>query len=89
MPNNLHNVLIGIILGDGGIYRTSATNNCKFEMSFGTNYIQFAESISILFKEYIKDGLKEIELKGKNKFYLNYRLKTMTLPLFNKYHAMF
>jgi hypothetical protein len=89
LPDNLHNILIGIMLGDGSIYRSSATSNCRFEMSFGTNYKQFAESIGILFKEYIKDGIKELKIKGKDKVYINYRLKSLTLPLFNKYHAMF
>ena len=34
-PDSLISVLIGILLGDGGIYRTSSTSNCRFEMSFG------------------------------------------------------
>jgi hypothetical protein len=33
--------------------------------------------------------LKSIEIKGQNKTYINFRLKTLTLPLFNKYRDMF
>jgi LAGLIDADG DNA endonuclease family len=33
--------------------------------------------------------VKALEIKGKNKVYLNFRLKTKTLPIFNKYHDMF
>nr|YP_010697829.1 hypothetical protein P1S03_mgp16 [Porodaedalea chrysoloma]WCF76790.1 hypothetical protein [Porodaedalea chrysoloma] len=89
LPENLHFVLIGIMLGDGGISRSSSTSNSRFEMSFGTKYKQFAESIGYLFKDYMNSPVKAIELKGKDKNYINFRLKTSTLPLFNKYHEMF
>nr|YP_009690234.1 LAGLIDADG homing endonuclease [Porodaedalea pini]QEG57014.1 LAGLIDADG homing endonuclease [Porodaedalea pini] len=89
LPENLHFVLIGIMLGDGGIYRSSSTSNSRFEMSFGTKYKQFAESIGYLFKDYMNSPVKAIELKGKDKNYINFRLKTSTLPLFNKDHEMF
>ena len=89
LPENLHSILIGLMLGDAGIYKSSKTSNSRLEMSFGTNYKQFAEYIENLFKEYIKNSIKEVEVKGVNKVYLNFRLKTMTLPLFNFYHDMF
>lgn len=89
LPKDLNSALIGIMLGDGGIYRTSPTGNCRFEMSFGQAYKQFAESIGILFSDYMNNPIKAIELKGKSKVYVNYRLKTITLPLFNQYHDMF
>jgi len=37
------------------------------EMSFGTNYKQFAEHLDELFKEYMNQPVKEIEVKGKKK----------------------
>jgi LAGLIDADG DNA endonuclease family len=89
LPKFLDKVLIGIMLGDGGIYKTSFTSNSRFEMSFGTKYKQFAESLGILFKEYMNTSIKTIEVKGKNKNYINFRLKTISLPIFNKYHDMF
>ena len=89
LPKDLNSALIGIMLGDGGIYRISLTGNCRFEMSFGQAYKQFAESIGILFSDYMNSLIKTIELKGKSKVYVNYRLKTITLPLFNQYHDMF
>lgn len=36
-------------------------------MSFGTNYKQFAEHLDELFKEYMNQPVKEIEVKGKKK----------------------
>ena len=89
LPEDLHSKLVGLLLSDGGIYRTSKTSNCRYEMSFGTKYKQFAESIGQLFKEYMKNPVKEVQVKGVNKVYKNYRLKTMTLPIFNIYHDIF
>ena len=73
LPVNLHFVLIGIMLGDGFIYRSSLTSNSRFEMSFGSNYKQFAESIGELFKDYLITPVKTIKIKGKDKIYINYR----------------
>jgi LAGLIDADG DNA endonuclease family len=89
LPNFLDKFVIGIMLGDGGIYRTSKTSNSRFEMSLGTRYKEFAESLGILFKEYMTTPVKIVEVKGKNKVYINYRLKTISLPIFYKYHDMF
>src|SRR5882757_4431623 len=88
LPENLHFILIGIMLGDGSIYRSSPTSNSRFEMSFGTKYKKFAESIGILFKDYM-GAIKDIKLKLKDKIYVNYRLKTKSLAIFNQYHDMF
>jgi hypothetical protein len=77
------------MLGDGFLYRSSPTANTRFEMSFGTNYKMYAESIELFFKEYIKTSLKAVEIKGKENIYINYRLKTRSLPVFNQYHDLF
>ena len=89
LPYYLNSVLIGIMLGDGGIYRTSVNGNSRFEMSLGQKYKQFAESIGILFGDYMSTPVKALEIKGKIKVYINYRLKTASLPIFNKNHDMF
>lgn len=89
LPGNLHSILVGLMLSDGSIYRFSKTSNCRFEMSFGAKYKQFAESIGDLFKEYVKNPVKLVQIKGANKVYNYYRLKTMTMPIFNYYHDIF
>ena len=58
-------------------------------MSFGEKYKSLAFHIGELFKDYISNTVKPIEVKGKNKVYINYRLKTKTLPVFNSYYDMF
>lgn len=86
---DLHSILIGIMLGDGSLYRSSPTANVRFEMSFGQNYKDFALFAGNLFKEYMSNSVKALEIKGKNKIYINYRLKTKSLPIFVQYYEIF
>lgn len=89
LPSDLHSILIGIMLSDGGLYKSSPTANVRFEMSFGEKYKELALHIGELFTEYMSNPVKALEVKGVNKLYTNYRLKTRTLPIFNSYHDMF
>ena len=89
LPQQLNSILIGIMLSDGGMYRSSPTANVRFEMSFGEKYKILAFHIGDLFKDYMSNPVKPLEVKGKNKVYINYRLKTKTLPVFNSYFEMF
>lgn len=82
-------IFIGLMLGDGSLYRTSLTSNVRFEMSLGQNYESFALHLGELFKEYLSNPVKSLEIKGKNKTYKNYRLKTRSLPIFVPYFEMF
>ena len=89
LSQQLNSILIGIMLSDGGMYRSSPTANVRFEMSFGEKYKELAFYIGDLFKDYMSNPVKSLEVKGKNKVYINYRLKTKTLPVFNSYFEMF
>jgi hypothetical protein len=86
---DIHFVLIGIMLGDGSLYRSSPTANVRFEMSFGENYKDFALELGDLFGKYMSNPIKALEVKGKTKTYINYRLKTKSLPVFVEYFNIF
>jgi len=86
--SKLHSIIIGILLGDGYLYRISKSN-ARLEMSFGVNYKEYAEFLGDIFKDYMTNCVKCITIKGKNKTYKNYRLKTSSLPLFNEYFDLF
>jgi hypothetical protein len=76
-PENLHSILIGLMLGDGHIYKTSITSNSRFEMSFGKDRYLFAHSLSELFSDVLNIGVRPIVMRSStffNKKY-NYRLK--------------
>ena len=89
LSNKLNSILIGIMLGDGSLYKSSPTSNSRLEMSFGENYYLYAKHIESLFNEYITTPLKLIQIKGKTKTYYNYRLKTRSLFLFKEYFDLF
>jgi hypothetical protein len=82
-------VLIGLMLGVASLYRSSPTSNTRLELSFGEQYKFFAEKIETIFNLFISTPLKQVEIKGKLKTYFNYRLKTRSFPLFNKYYELF
>lgn len=86
LPKYLHDVLIGLMLGDGYLYKTSQTSNSRFEMSFGTDRVKFAEWVANLFKDYSNTGIIKFIYKNPK---FNYRFKTRTLPIFNSYHDLF
>ena len=79
LPSDLHSILIGIMLGDGSIYRSSSsstkTKNARLEMSFGQKYEEFALHLGDIFKDYMSNPVKSLEFKGKNNIYTNFRLK--------------
>jgi len=89
LPQELHSILIGLMLSDGSLYRSSPTANVRFELSFGEKYKELAFHIGEMFNDYMSNPVKSVEIKGKNKDYINYRLKTKTLPVFNSYFDMF
>jgi len=94
LPDNLEKILFGIMLGDGSISRSSLTSNSRFEMSFGQNYKEFADSIGKLFINYVAKSsidtpIKTVKVTVKDKVYTNYRFKTASLPIFNKYYNLF
>jgi|SRR5271156_487117 hypothetical protein len=89
LPDNLSSTIIGLTLGDASIYKSSPTSNSRIELSFGTKYEEFAQALGITFKDYMTNPVKKVETKGKNTTYVNYRLKTISSPIFNIYHDMF
>jgi len=37
----------------------------------------------------MSNPVKSIKIKGKDKTYINYKLKTVSSPIFNQYYEMF
>jgi hypothetical protein len=89
ISKELDSIIIGLLLGDAGLYRSSRTSNTRLEMSFGTNYKLYAKHIEQLLSPYMNNPVKSIEIKSTDKVYINYRLKTKTLPIFNQYFDKF
>ena len=82
LPKNLHSILIGIMLGDGHLYKSSPTSNTRFEISFGKDRESFANWIGNLFKIYSNTGIKKIVIKNKKTpltLNHNFRFKTKSM----------
>ncbi len=82
-------VIIGLLLGDGSLYRKNVHSNARLELSFGSKYKDFALSIEDILKDYLSNPLKSVNIKINSKIYLNYRLKTKSLPLFSELFDLF
>ena len=91
LPSFLREALIGIILGDGHLYRSSPTANTRLECSFKESYLPYALYIYGLFIYYIGSLPNILNTKSSsgNKLYGSIRLKTLSLPVFNFYHNLF
>ena len=87
MKNYLHKVIIGQLLADCYVERTS--KNCRLSFSFGAKYKLYADWIYELFKDYCSKSVYVVNSKANKKEYSNYRLKTRTLSEFNQYRDMF
>ncbi|KAK9893143.1 LAGLIDADG DNA endonuclease [Cystobasidium minutum MCA 4210] len=88
LPQHLHEILVGYLLGDGGIfYASKKSGTPRFEFSMGQERLEFAQHLALLFKDYASNGLKEVKVKAiaNGSFYTSYRFKTKSLELFNYY----
>jgi hypothetical protein len=59
LPHNLNSILIGIMLGDGSLYRSSPTSNVRFEMSLAQDYKEYALELGeLLVSHPLRFGLR-------------------------------
>lgn len=82
LPYYLHQVVIGQLLGDSHGSRSSATSNTRLEWSFGAPYRDYAYWVYGLFSQFCQTGVTTLP-SGQ------FRLKTLSLGVFNQYHNMF
>lgn len=92
LPLFLHEVLIGYMLGDGGIFyasRRSATP--RFEFTMGQDRFAFAQHMADLFKPYALSALKVLKVTAISGGPLlsSYRFKTQSLAVFTYYRELF
>jgi hypothetical protein len=91
LPDLLHQITIGQLLGDAGCYGSSIASNSRIEWSFGKNREAYAMYIADLFSDYTGTGLSSRVVKstsGDSKESISYRLKTLSLPVFNYYRHL-
>jgi len=91
LPKELLHAAVGQLLGDAHADKSSPTSNTRLSWSFGTAYKEYAYFISNLFDSYVSKGVYTVNAVAKKggDSYVNNRLKTATLPIFNMLHDMF
>lgn len=91
LPIPLLHAAVRQLLGDAYADKSSPTSNTRLSWSFGSAYETYAQYIVELFGLYCNIGLYSVTAQAKKDgvSYVNYRLKTATLPIFNMLHAMF
>jgi len=92
LPTFLHEVTIGQLLGDAACMAYSPTSNSRLEWSFGVQRELYALYIQSLYMDYLGTLLTSrfvSVVRGGLKSHLSYRLKTLSLPVFNLYRNLF
>jgi hypothetical protein len=84
LPSDVYQALIGQLLGDAYAYRSSPTANTRIEWSFGAARGDYANYLGDMFSLYCNTGVL-VKTTGA----AGYRLKTITLKLFNPLFEMF
>lgn len=84
LPADITQALIGQLLGDAFAYRSSPTSNTRIEWSFGALRGEYAQFLADMFNLYCNTGVI-VKATGA----AGYRLKTVSLALFNPLFDMF
>jgi len=65
LPAFLHEVMVGMLLSDGGLFYASVRSiTPRFEFSMGQDRYAFAQHLAHLFKEYAINPLKPIKVQA-------------------------
>jgi len=88
-PNYLKDVLIGLLLSDGGLEKLSNTSNVRLSVNMSMNNYPYIFHLYNLFEPYIDTDLKIIDVKNLDKIYTTVRFKTISLPQLLYYYNIF
>jgi hypothetical protein len=89
LPNELDEILIGLILGDLHIDFTH--NNARLFFEQGESHSLYLEHFYDMFKDFYQTKPKIVTRfdKRTNQNFTHIKFKTLTSPLFNYYHTLF
>jgi hypothetical protein len=91
LPLYLNDVLIGLLLSDGHLERTSLTSAVRLSVSFGAKHSPYLHHLYDLFEPYTNTGPASISVNNKktNTSHEVIKFKTVSLPQFIDYHQLF
>jgi len=94
LPKYLNDTLIGLLLSDGGLQKSTETSNVRLSVTMSINSFPYIFHLYNLFEPYIDTDLKIIDIKNSNKLeynknYSTVRFKTISAPQFMYYYNLF
>lgn len=93
IPDDVKEVLVGILLGDAHISKRSPTANSRLHYGQTTKHKEYFEFVYDIFKSFcVKDYIPVSRTsldKRSNVTYYSYHFVTMQLPCFNEYRELF
>ena len=91
MPYYLHQVLIGLLLSDGFLEKSSPISTVRLSITFGILHVGYLFHLFVLFEPYTDSGVQIIKVNNKkiNTKYLEVKFNTVSLPIFLIYHKLF
>lgn len=91
LPTYLDQVLIGLLLSDGSLEKSSYTSLPRLSVMFGSLHLPYLFYLYNLFEPYTGTGINILDIINKktNKIYSEGVFKTVSLPCFLLYHKMF
>jgi len=94
LPKYLNDTLIGLILSDGGLQRSSETSNVRLSVIMSIINCPYFFHLYNLFEPYIDNDLNILDIKVPNKQgininYFTVRFKTISMPQLLYYYNIF
>jgi len=91
LPRYLNDVLIGLLLSDGYLEKSSPTSGARLTVSFGSKHSSYLNFLYKLFEPYTNTEPTSISVLNKRTNVTSevVRFKTVMLPQLVSYHSMF
>ena len=91
LPSYLSQVVIGLLLSDGGVERPTQTGGARLSVKLGISTLPTIPHFNHLLTPLPDSAILHLEVKDKitGKTYTTVRFKTTMLPLFIYYHELF
>jgi hypothetical protein len=91
LSNYLKDVLVGLLLSDGHLEKTSPTSGVRLTVSFGSKHSSYLDFLFKLFEPYTNSGATSISVLNKRTKVTSQvvRFKTVMLPQLVTYHNLF
>jgi len=89
LPPYLHQVIIGLLLSDGGLERPSDNGGARLSVIISHKNYPYILHLYNIFEPYIDTDINILDVKVKVKIYSTVRFKTITTPFLLHYYSIF